>query len=72
MNIDSDVVTVKEAARILGYSERNVYELLREGVLPGKKYANRWFINRFDVDALKEKQTDKGRLPKGVKNARET
>lgn len=41
-----DIATDREVSKHLGITPRTVQRLLRHGVIPGKKLANRWFISR--------------------------
>jgi excisionase family DNA binding protein len=42
--IRSDVYTVAECAEVLGLSQRKVYELCRQGLLPACKEGAQWAI----------------------------
>jgi excisionase family DNA binding protein len=45
-------LTVADAARILDRSTEQIRRYLREGVLPGERIGNQWFINQFDLDQM--------------------
>ena len=47
-------LTVADAARILDRSTEQIRRYLREGVLPGERIGNQWFINQFDLDQMLE------------------
>jgi excisionase family DNA binding protein len=47
-------LTVADAARILDRSTEQVRRYLREGVLPGERIGNQWFINEFDLQQMLE------------------
>ena len=47
-------LTVADAARILGRSTEQVRRYLREGVLPGERIGNQWFIAEFDLQHMLE------------------
>ncbi|MDD9966211.1 MAG: helix-turn-helix domain-containing protein [Myxococcales bacterium] len=44
-------MTVDEVARYLRLGRRVVYRLAQEGVLPGRKIANRWRFHLEDIEA---------------------
>lgn len=57
-----DLVSVSEAAEILGCTEGRIHQLLRAGTLPGKKLNERaWAINRADIESLAETPQTRGR-----------
>jgi len=41
-----DVMTVQDASIRLGYSQRHLRRLLRDGILPGRRLGRRWVILR--------------------------
>jgi excisionase family DNA binding protein len=47
-----DILSVKEAAELTGYSEGRVTQLLRQGKLQGRRIANgrKWLILRSEID----------------------
>jgi helix-turn-helix protein len=47
-------LTVADAARILDRSTEQVRRYLREGVLPGERIGNQWFIDEFDLQHMLE------------------
>jgi excisionase family DNA binding protein len=47
-------LTVADAARILDRSTEQVRRYLREGVLPGERIGNQWFIDQRDLDQMLE------------------
>lgn len=47
-------LTVADAARILDRSTEQVRRYLREGVLPGERIGNQWFIDEVDLQQLLE------------------
>jgi excisionase family DNA binding protein len=47
-------LTVADAARILDRSTEQVRRYLREGVLPGERIGNQWFIEEFDLQQMLE------------------
>lgn len=48
----SATLTVADAARILDRSTEQVRRYLREGVLPGERIGNQWFIEAFDLEQM--------------------
>ena len=49
--VQDEVMTVEEVARYLRLGRRVVYRLAQEGVLPGRKIANRWRFHPRDIEA---------------------
>lgn len=47
-------LTVADAARILDRSTEQVRRYLREGVLPGERIGNQWFIDEHDLQQMLE------------------
>ena len=47
-------LTVAETASRLDRSTEQVRRYLREGVLPGERIGNQWFIDQFDLDQMLE------------------
>jgi excisionase family DNA binding protein len=60
-----EVLTPKDAARILRLNLETVRRLLREGLLPGRKVGLRqWRIRRVDLDEYLRGVPGDGRLDK--------
>jgi uncharacterized protein (DUF433 family) len=61
-------VTAKEAAEMLGldHESRQVAKLSRQGVLAGKKIANRWMISRASIEAYRRSNRKPGPSPTGA------
>jgi len=58
-----ELLTVKEAARALGYHPNHLRRLLRRGVIRGRKPRNRqWVITQRQVEWIKDLQSEKGRI----------
>ena len=58
-----ELLTVKEAARALGYHPNHLRRLLRRGVARGYKFLNRrWLITHREVQRVKDLQSEKGRI----------
>jgi len=58
----ADLLTVKQAAKELGYHPNHLRRLLRRGVIHGRKLRNgRWVITRREVERVKDRQTERGR-----------
>lgn len=58
-------VTAREAAELLGldHESRQVAKLSRQGILVGKKIANRWMISRASIEAYKNSYRKPGPPP---------
>jgi excisionase family DNA binding protein len=55
-------LTVAEAAKLLGYHPNHLRRLLRKGSINGRKrYNGRWAINRWEVERVRDLQTERGR-----------
>jgi len=63
--IKSGYVTAKEAADLLGvdHESRQIAKLARQGVLTGKKIANRWMISRASIEAYQQSYRKPGPHP---------
>lgn len=48
---EHDLVSVKDAAKIAGYSKQTIYNWLNRGILPGRQLyqGSRWLISREDL-----------------------
>ena len=57
----ADKLTVKEAAKLLGYHQNHVYRLLRQGVIKGARFSRVWMIDRREVERVKSEQGEGGR-----------
>ena len=55
------LITVKEAAEILGVSRRRVQVLIQQGRLPAEKFGYMWMIRESDLQKVKDRKT--GRPP---------
>jgi excisionase family DNA binding protein len=65
MIVPDEVLTPKEAARILRLNLETVRRLLREGLLPGRKVGLRqWRIRRVDLDEYLRSVPTSGRSEK--------
>lgn len=53
-------MTVDEVAQYLRLGRRVVYRLAQEGVLPGRKIANRWRFHPRDIEAWVRQQPGSG------------
>lgn len=56
--MQEEVMTVDEVARYLRLGRRVVYRLAQEGVLPGRKIANRWRFHPRDIEAWVRSQPE--------------
>lgn len=50
-------IKAEEAAALLGYTRREIYRRLNDGVIPGHKVGARWFLWRADVERLRNEGT---------------
>lgn len=57
----SDKLTVKQAAKELGYHPHHVYRLLRDGIIKGERFSRVWMIDRREVARIKAQQDEHGR-----------
>lgn len=64
--IETGLVTVKEAAELLGLSARRVRQFIEEGRLPGQKIGRQWLLKRSDVIVFATKPRTVGRPEKPV------
>lgn len=60
------LVSVTEAAAILGVSRQRVLQLIHEGSLNGMKVGNGWAVSRAEVDNLSKRKYDKKYLVKVI------
>lgn len=60
-------LTVKEAAKQLGYHPDHVRRLIRAGTLKAERAGLVWLIPLSEVDRIKALQGKGGRLPKSKK-----
>jgi excisionase family DNA binding protein len=60
-NITPEFVSVREAAKMLGVSERSVYGYIEERKLPGFRATNLTVVSRKDVSAFKRGTTGRPR-----------
>lgn len=52
-----EVLTVDQAAKLLGFSTDRVYTALRDGELPGLRVGNKWRLSkRALLDAMAQRQ----------------
>lgn len=65
--MESDLISTKEAAEILGLSVRGVQKMIEEGRLKATKIGRDNLIDRKDLDSI-ERKSKAGRPPKGKKN----
>lgn len=57
-----DLVTVKEASKILGVTVGRVHHLIDAGRLPAEKLGSQYVIKKSDLELVKDRPT--GRPPK--------
>lgn len=58
------LLTVRQAAKVLGVTRRRVNALIEAGRLPATRHGNAWAIKESDLEIVKERPT--GRPPKGT------
>jgi excisionase family DNA binding protein len=57
---ESPVLTVPQAARLLGISERNAYELVNSGRIPAIRISpKRWIVAKRAIERLLEESATK-------------
>lgn len=71
MKKNLSLVTSYEAAELLGVHHKTVSRLLRQGILPGVKLANRWLIDKDTLEAFQEGYISKKGRPKGYSPKKE-
>lgn len=64
----SDLVSLNDAARVLGVSAERVRQLVVAGDLPGVRFGNAWAVPRVSLVARRSHQPRRGR-PLGVRRA---
>ncbi len=57
-------LTVKEAAKALGYHPDHVRRMLRAGTITGERVGPIWLIDHAEVERIKALQGPGGHLPK--------
>lgn len=57
---DGDMLSVNDAARVLGRSTEQIRRYLREGVLDGRRVGGQWFIRSDDLDAFRRRRPTSG------------
>jgi hypothetical protein len=64
----TDYVTAREAADLLGidHESRQVAKLCRQGVLAGRKIANRWMVSRDSLETYRRGYRKPGPRPHSV------
>lgn len=53
---NKDPITVVEAAKELGVSERRVTAMIGSGRLKAKKFGRAWMIDPADLDAVRDRK----------------
>lgn len=62
---ETGLVTVREAAEILGVIPRRVRQFIEEDRIPADKLGHQWFLRREDVLVFASKERPVGRPPEG-------
>lgn len=60
-----NMISVKEACKILGLSPTRVRQLIKDGRLPAEKIGRTFVLNREDVEAFASTPRPQGRPPQG-------
>ncbi|HXG51730.1 MAG TPA: helix-turn-helix domain-containing protein [candidate division Zixibacteria bacterium] len=47
-----DILTASQVAKLLQIHPRTVYKLVRQGVIPGRKFGGGWRFSRNDIVSL--------------------
>jgi len=56
---DDDILTIKEVASYLKLTERTLYRLAQEGLVPGFKVGSSWRFKRADIERWIEGQKER-------------
>jgi excisionase family DNA binding protein len=55
-----DLITVRDAAQLVGYHPEHVRELLRAGIVKGQKFGETWQVDRVDLLLYVKRQAHSG------------
>ncbi len=55
-----DWITLRDAARLAGYTENHLRVLIRQGKIKARKFAIVWQVSRKSLDAFLQEQSKKG------------
>lgn len=61
-----DYITTEDAAKELGVSVRRIQAMIRDGVLPAKKFGKAYAVNPEDVEWLKHQERKPGWTDKAL------
>ena len=56
-----DLITVRDAAQLVGYHPEHVRELLRAGIVKGQKFGETWQVDRADLLIYANRQAKSGK-----------
>ena len=56
LQVDTDIMTIKEVSNYLKLAEKTAYRLAAQGKIPGFKIGGSWRFRRSEIDAWIEKQ----------------
>ena len=56
-----DVMTTKEAAKILGIAPESVARLVKQGTLKGERFGHAWMVYRSSVEQYLERNQGKAK-----------
>lgn len=59
LQVDTDIMTIKEVSKYLKLAEKTAYRLAAQGKIPGFKIGGSWRFRRSEIDAWIEKQKTK-------------
>jgi len=60
------LLSLTEAAELIGISRPATHQALVEGRLPGQKVGNAWVVTRADAEAFKRNRSERGITPSAV------
>lgn len=68
----SEVMSASDAAELLGMTKQAIYGWLREGIIPGYKVANTWFVLRDDLKDVLEHGANRAAAQSGHPDVKES
>ena len=66
--MDTDIMTIREAAEYLKLTDKTAYRLVAEGKLPGFKVGGAWRFRKGDIDGWIDSQKAEAKGGKAVDN----
>jgi excisionase family DNA binding protein len=61
IDMNNDILTIKEVAEYLKLTEKTSYRLAAEGKIPGFKVGGSWRFKRSEIEAWIDAQSNMGR-----------